>query len=53
MPCFNEKNIEETFKIHSGIVTNQVLKANGVYHYQIRDLLVQQAITRIKRGVYK
>jgi predicted transcriptional regulator of viral defense system len=48
-----KKNIEEIFKIHSGIVTNQVLKESGVYHYQIRDLLAQQAITRIKRGVYK
>ena len=29
------------------------MKAQGVHHYQIKELLAQQTISRIKQGVYK
>ncbi len=45
--------IEQVFENNHGFATTKALKAHGIHHYQIKELLAKQTISKIKQGVYK
>ena len=45
--------IEQIFQDNHGFATTKALKSKGVHHYQIKELLAKQTISKIKQGVYK
>ena len=41
--------IEQLFQDNHGFVTTKMLKSYGVHHYQIKELLAQQTISKLKQ----
>lgn len=49
----NQTALADFFQIHGGIIRTQQLRAGGFSHYQLKPLIQQGQVLKVKQGLYK